>query len=74
MHVIKLGRTHLQDAIPLTVGQEWSGYVIQLRDALDVIKQSVGGLFKLAVGGTAVETGLMPQRILDRRLHWKFLN
>ena len=57
-HVIKLGRTHLQDAIPLTVGQEWSGYVIQLRDALDVIKQSMGGLYKLAVGGTAVGTGL----------------
>jgi fumarate hydratase, class II len=57
-HVIKLGRTHLQDAIPLTVGQEWSGYAIQVRDALDVIKQSVGGLYKLAVGGTAVGTGL----------------
>ena len=57
-HVIKLGRTHLQDAIPLTVGQEWSGYAIQLRDALDVIKQSMGGLYKLAVGGTAVGTGL----------------
>lgn len=58
MHVIKLGRTHLQDAIPLTVGQEWSGYAIQLQDALDVIKQSMGGLYKLAVGGTAVGTGL----------------
>jgi fumarate hydratase, class II len=58
MHVIKLGRTHLQDAIPLTVGQEWSGYAVQLRDALDVIKQSTGGLYKLAVGGTAVGTGL----------------
>jgi fumarate hydratase class II len=58
VHVIKLGRTHLQDAIPLTVGQEWSGYAIQLRDALDVINQSMGGLYKLAVGGTAVGTGL----------------
>jgi len=58
VHVIKLGRTHLQDAIPLTVGQEWSGYAIQLQDALAVIKQSMGGLYKLAVGGTAVGTGL----------------
>jgi len=58
IHVIKLGRTHLQDAIPLTVGQEWSGYAVQLLDALDVIKLSMGGLYKLAVGGTAVGTGL----------------
>ncbi|HZA06300.1 MAG TPA: class II fumarate hydratase [Nitrososphaeraceae archaeon] len=56
--VIKIGRTHLQDAIPLTLGQEWSGYVMQLKDALDLVKLSMNGLYKLAVGGTAVGTGL----------------
>jgi fumarate hydratase, class II len=56
--VIKIGRTHLQDATPLTVGQEWSGYVTQLKDALDIIKLSMIGLYKLAAGGTAVGTGL----------------
>lgn len=57
-HVIKMGRTHLQDAVPLTVGQEWSGYAIQLEDAIEVIKMSMKGLYKLAIGGTAVGTGL----------------
>ncbi len=56
--VIKIGRTHLQDATPLTVGQEWSGYVTQLQDALALVKQAMKGLYKLAAGGTAVGTGL----------------
>jgi fumarate hydratase class II len=56
--VVKIGRTHLQDATPLTVGQEWSGYVVQIRDALDIIRQSMHGLYKLAAGGTAVGTGI----------------
>ncbi len=56
--VIKIGRTHLQDAVPLTVGQEWSGYAAQLRDAIAQIKASMGGLYQLAAGGTAVGTGL----------------
>lgn len=56
--VIKIGRTHLQDAVPLTVGQEWSGYAAQLRDAIALIRASLGGLYRLAVGGTAVGTGL----------------
>jgi fumarate hydratase class II len=56
--VIKIGRTHLQDATPLTLGQEWSGYVSQLKDALDIIKISMRELYKLAAGGTAVGTGL----------------
>src|SRR5262245_20798867 len=46
--VVKIGRTHLEDATPLTVGQEWSGYVTQLRDALDLVKASMQGLYKLA--------------------------
>ena len=56
--VIKIGRTHLQDATPLTLGQEWSGYIAQLKDALDFVKLSMNGLYKLAAGGTAVGTGL----------------
>jgi fumarate hydratase class II len=56
--VVKIGRTHLQDAVPLTVGQEWSGYVAQLDDAIARIQQSLGGLYQLALGGTAVGTGL----------------
>lgn len=56
--VVKIGRTHLQDATPLTVGQEWSGYASQLQQALDIVKQSKKDLYKLAVGGTAVGTGL----------------
>jgi fumarate hydratase, class II len=56
--VVKIGRTHLQDAIPLTVGQEWSGYMTQLTDSLDNVKQSMKNLYKIAAGGTAVGTGL----------------
>ena len=56
--VVKIGRTHLQDATPLTVGQEWSGYVTQLKDAIEIVKQSLHGLYQLAAGGTAVGTGL----------------
>jgi fumarate hydratase class II len=58
MDVAKTGRTHLQDATPLTVGQEWSGYAQQLRDALARVRASEAGLFQLAAGGTAVGTGL----------------
>ena len=56
--VVKIGRTHLQDATPLTVGQEWSGYATQLSDALALVQQSMHGLYQLAAGGTAVGTGL----------------
>jgi fumarate hydratase class II len=58
MEIPKTGRTHLQDATPLTVGQEWSGYATQLRDAIDRVRASEAGLFELAAGGTAVGTGL----------------
>ena len=56
--IVKTGRTHLQDAVPLTVGQEWSGYARQIRDALKRIRDLEAGLFELAAGGTAVGTGL----------------
>jgi fumarate hydratase, class II len=57
-HVVKIGRTHLEDAVPLTVGQEWSGYAVQLRDAMALVDNSLGGIYQLAAGGTAVGTGL----------------
>ena len=56
--VVKIGRTHLEDAVPLTVGQEWSGYVSALDDAIAEVQLATDGLLKLAVGGTAVGTGL----------------
>jgi fumarate hydratase class II len=56
--VVKIGRTHLQDAVPLTVGQEWSGYAAQLAQAMGRVSTSAEGLYELAAGGTAVGTGL----------------
>jgi len=56
--VVKIGRTHLQDATPLTLGQEFSGYVAQLAQARAAIEAGLPGLYLLAIGGTAVGTGL----------------
>jgi len=56
--VVKIGRTHLQDATPLTVGQEWSGYAGALDDAIADVEHATRGLLQLAMGGTAVGTGL----------------
>jgi fumarate hydratase class II len=56
--IVKIGRTHLQDAVPLTLGQEVGGYVAQLDADLARIEQALPGLYELAVGGTAVGTGL----------------
>jgi len=56
--VIKIGRTHLQDATPLTLGQEFSGYVDQLEQAQGALHAALPGLYRLAIGGTAVGTGL----------------
>jgi len=56
--VVKIGRTHLQDATPLTVGQEWSGYATQMEDAVAGVRQAMKGLYPLATGGTAVGTGI----------------
>ena len=56
--VVKIGRTHLQDATPLTVGQEWSGYAGALDDAIAEVEHVTHGLLELAMGGTAVGTGL----------------
>jgi fumarate hydratase class II len=56
--VMKIGRTHLMDATPLTVGQEWSGYAAALGDAANWVEQASTGLLSVAMGGTAVGTGL----------------
>jgi fumarate hydratase class II len=56
--IVKVGRTHLQDAVPLTLGQEFSGYVAQLDADLDHLHAVQPGLYELAIGGTAVGTGL----------------
>jgi fumarate hydratase class II len=56
--IVKIGRTHLQDATPLTLGQEFSGYVAQLEHGAGAINSAQAGLYELAIGGTAVGTGL----------------
>lgn len=56
--IIKVGRTHMQDATPLTLGQEFSGYVDMLEDNLERLNDSLKGVYKLALGGTAVGTGI----------------
>jgi fumarate hydratase, class II len=56
--IVKIGRTHMQDATPLTLGQEWSGYVGMLDDDLERLTDALKGVYKLALGGTAVGTGI----------------
>jgi fumarate hydratase class II len=56
--IVKIGRTHMQDATPLTLGQEWSGYVGMLEDDLGRIEDALKGVYRLALGGTAVGTGI----------------
>ena len=74
--IVKIGRTHLQDAVPLTLGQEFGGYVAQLDADLERIELVLPGLYELAIGGTAVGTGLNTHpefadrvRGEDRRAH-----
>ena len=56
--IIKIGRTHTQDATPITLGQEFSGYVHMLKNDLKRVKQSLEEVYEIAQGGTAVGTGL----------------
>src|SRR5947209_7929385 len=56
--IIKIGRTHMQDATPLTLGQEWLGYAGMLADDLERIEEALKGIYRLALGGTAVGTGV----------------
>ena len=65
--LIKIGRTHTQDATPLTLGQEFSGYVTQLEMGSNRTREALNGLYSLAQGGTAVGTGLNTQKGFDER-------
>jgi fumarate hydratase, class II len=56
--IVKIGRTHMQDATPLTLGQEWSGYAGMLADDIERIDDALKGVYRLALGGTAVGTGI----------------
>ena len=68
MHIVKIGRTHFMDATPLTLGQEFSGYVSQLDHGLRAINNTLAHLSELALGGTAVGTGInTPARLLRER-------
>ena len=66
--IIKVGRTHLQDATPLTLGQEFSGYQSQLEDCINRIKNSVKEIYFLAQGGTAVGTGINTKKNFDKKI------
>jgi fumarate hydratase class II len=57
-NIVKIGRTHMQDATPLTLGQEWSGYADMLGDNVERIDDALKGVYRLALGGTAVGTGI----------------
>ena len=65
--LIKIGRTHTQDATPLTLGQEFSGYVTQIEMGISRTREALNGLYSLAQGGTAVGTGLNTQKGFDER-------
>lgn len=67
-NVIKIGRTHLMDAVPLSLGQEFSGYVAQLDHNIEWIATAQQALFELAIGGTAVGTGLNAPKGFDRQM------
>jgi fumarate hydratase class II len=64
--IVKIGRTHLQDAVPLTLGQEFSAFVAQLEDDVTAMQESLHGLYELAIGGTADGTGLNAPREFGR--------
>ncbi|RAP27532.1 class II fumarate hydratase [Candidatus Marinamargulisbacteria bacterium SCGC AG-333-B06] len=64
--IVKIGRTHLMDATPITIGQEFSGYVTQLENALIRLNQNLEFIYELAIGGTAVGTGLNTPKDFDK--------
>ena len=66
--IVKIGRTHLQDATPLTLGQEFSGYHFQLTKCIERIKKSLEEIYFLAQGGTAVGTGLNTKKGFDKKI------
>ena len=67
-NIIKVGRTHLQDATPLSLGQEFSGYQSQLEDCIERIKKGLNEIYNLAQGGTAVGTGINSKKNFDKKI------
>ncbi len=67
-NIVKVGRTHLQDATPLSLGQEFSGYQSQLQDCIKRIKNALNEIYLLAQGGTAVGTGINSKKGFDRKI------
>ena len=67
-NIIKVGRTHLQDATPLTLGQEFSGYQSQLEDCINRIKEAINEIYFIAQGGTAVGTGINSKKGFDKKI------
>ena len=67
-NIVKVGRTHLQDATPLTLGQEFSGYHSQLKKCILRIEEAIKEIYNLAQGGTAVGTGLNTKRNFDKQI------
>ncbi len=65
--IVKVGRTHLMDAAPLTLGQEFSGYAAQIENGIRVIEDSLKPVSELALGGTAVGTGLNAPAQFDKK-------
>ncbi|NDC25938.1 MAG: aspartate ammonia-lyase, partial [Proteobacteria bacterium] len=66
--IVKVGRTHLQDATPISLGQEFSGYEEQIRKCIERIEKALPALFELAIGGTAVGTGINTHRDFGKRV------
>ena len=73
-NIVKIGRTHLQDATPLSLGQEFSGYHEQIKKSIERIKIALKEIYFLAQGGTAVGTGINSKKILIKKLLKKFQN
>ena len=67
-NIIKVGRTHLQDATPLSLGQEFSGYQSQIKDCINRISKALNEIYSLAQGGTAVGTGINSKKNFDKKI------
>ena len=67
-NIVKIGRTHLQDATPLTLGQEFSGYHSQIEESIQRVKEAINELYFLAQGGTAVGTGINTRKNFDKKI------
>ena len=67
-NIVKIGRTHLQDATPLTLGQEFSGYHSQIEESIKRVKEAINELYFLAQGGTAVGTGINTRKNFDKKI------